>query len=90
MRKHTIALVLAAALAAAAAIAPALYAQDSPTMRHGMMGDHQMGGMMGTMSQMMPMRQMMGHCNNMMQNRGGGRPNEQWRRRSPTAPDEHG
>jgi hypothetical protein len=38
-------------------------------------------GMMGRTDRMMD------HCNAMMQSRGNGQPNEQWRRHAPTTPD---
>jgi len=82
MRKHSTALVLASALVAAIAAAPALYAEENqpPLSGHGMMGDENRGGgMMGMMNMMKQMSQMMDHCGTMMQSRGSGRPNDQWR-----------
>lgn len=58
--------------------------QSGSTMGRGMMNGT-MGGMMhGDMSQMME------HCNRMMQGTaegGTGRPNEQWRKEAPAAPE---
>jgi hypothetical protein len=59
-----------------------LYAEDAQTPS-GMMGRGMMG-MMGRTDRMMD------HCNAMMQSRGNGRPNEQWRKHAPTTPDENG
>jgi Spy/CpxP family protein refolding chaperone len=93
MRKYTTALVIAAALAATIAAVPALYAEGNqtpsgPMMRGGMMGDDNNGsGMMGMMKMMKQMSQMMDHCSNMMN---GNRPNEQWRKQSPSQPEKKG
>jgi hypothetical protein len=93
MRKYTTALVIAAALAATIAAIPALYDEDdqtpsAPMMRHGMMGDdNNRGGMMGMMKMTGQMSQMMDHCSNMMS---GSRPNEQWRKQSPSQPEKKG
>ena len=45
------------------------------------------GGMMGMMKMMRQMNEMMDHCNNMMSN---SRPNEQWRKTSPSQPEKRG
>ena len=93
MRKHTTALVIAAALAATIAAVPTLYADDNQTpsgsmMRGGMMGDDTNGdGMMGMMKMMKQMSQMMDHCSNMMSD---SRPNQQWRKKSPSQPEKKG
>ena len=91
MRKFTTTLLLASTLVASAMAAPLLYAQGSQQpsgsmMGHGMMGDKNTndGGMMGMMKQM---SEMMDHCNGMMSDR---RPNDQWRRTAPSAPDKSG
>ena len=87
MRKTTTTLLLAAALVAGAMAAPSLYGQPSDSMMgHGMMGDKNTDdrGMMGMMKQM---GEMIGHCNGMMSDR---RPNDQWRRNAPSAPDKSG
>ena len=87
MRKTTTTLLLAAALVAGAMAAPSLYGQPSDSMMgHGMMGDKNTNdrGMMGMMKQM---SEMMDHCNGMMSDR---RPNDQWRRTAPSAPDKSG
>jgi hypothetical protein len=87
MRKFTATFLLASTLLAGAMAAPSLYAQSSQQrsgsmMDHGMMGDQK--GMMGMMKQM---SEMMDHCNSMMGDR---RPNDQWRRNAPSAPDKRG
>jgi Spy/CpxP family protein refolding chaperone len=84
MRKYTTTLVLASALVALVAAAPALYAEHARTPSGPMMGR----GMMGMMGQM---DQMMDHCSTMMRNRGngGGRPNDQWRKHAPMTPDKN-
>ncbi len=93
MRKHTTALAIAAALAATVAAVPALYAEDNqtpsaPMMKDGMMGDDTNGdGMMGMMKMMKQMSQMMDHCSNMMSD---SRPNQQWRKKSPSQPEKKG
>jgi hypothetical protein len=46
-----------------------------------------MGGMMGMMRQM---SQMMDHCNKMMGDSDGGRPNENWRKDAPETPEKKG
>ncbi len=84
MRKHTKVLLIAAALIASLAVAPALLAHDS--RENGMMGHDGMmknGGMMGMMGSMM---RMMEHCNQMMQD-DSRLPNDQWRK-TPSTPGE--
>lgn len=88
MRKSLRTLIAAAALAASAALAPVLYAHDtaSPGEHDGSMTG---SGMMG-MNMMGQMGDMMDGCNRMMQGTtdgGAGKPNEQWRRDTPAAPD---
>lgn len=80
MRKSIKALAIASAVIAGLAVAPALYAHEES--RDSMMGS----GMMGQGSMMGQMSEMMEGCNRMMQsmNHGGsGRPNKQWREKSP-------
>ena len=91
MRKFTTTLLLVSTLVAGAMAAPLLYAQggqqpSGSMMGHGMMGDKNTNdrGMMGMMKQM---SEMMDHCNGMMSDR---RPNDQWRRNAPAAPDKGG
>ena len=88
MRKFTTTLLLVSTLVAGAMAAPLLYAQPSGSMMgHGMMGGkntNDKGGMMGMMKQM---SEMMDHCNSMMSDR---RPNDQWRRTAPSAPNKSG
>ena len=79
MTKPIKAFVLASAVVASMAVAPALYAHDSDRSAESMMGS----GMMGMMQQMSGM---MEGCSKMMQspNPGGSeRPNEQWRKQTP-------
>jgi hypothetical protein len=83
MCKHMTALVLASALVLAVLTAPVLYAKDAQAPFSGTIGRGMMG-MMGRMDRMMD------HCNAMMQSRGNGRPNEQWRKHAPTTPDKNG
>ena len=72
MRKSKLALLLAAAFVAVTAMSAIVYASDGSS--GSMMGSGMMGG------SMMGMSRMMGHCADMMQdNRGSGRPNDQWR-----------
>lgn len=99
MCKFTKTLLLAAILVAGGMAAPSLYAQgdqgpSGSMMGHGMMGDNSTkdgGGMMGDMPGMMKMMkqmsQMMDHCNNMMSD---SRPNDQWRKNSPSEPEQKG
>ena len=91
MRKFTTTLLLVSTLVAGAMAAPLLYAQggqqpSGSMMAHGMMGDKNTNdrGMMGMMKQM---SEMMDHCNGMMGDR---RPNEQWRKTSPSQPEKRG
>jgi hypothetical protein len=42
------------------------------------------------MNMMKQMPQMMDHCSGMMQSRGNGRPNDQWRKQAPPTPDKNG
>jgi hypothetical protein len=77
MRNYTIALVLASAFIASVTAGPALYANEGQmrsgsTMHRGMMGMMRQGS------------QMMDHCMGMM---GGSRPNDQWWKQAPAAPD---
>ena len=86
MRKSTTALLLSSILYAGVMTAPALFAQGShetpgSMMGHGMMRDKNAkdeGGMMGMMKQS---GQMMDHCSNMMNDN---RPNDQWRKNTPS------
>lgn len=98
MRKLTKALLPASILAAGVMTASSLYAQgdeDSPgsMMGRGMMGDKSskdekgMGDMMGMMKMMKQRSQMMDHCNNMMSD---DRPNDHWRKDSPSGPEKKG
>ena len=80
MRKYTTVLPLASAVVAAVAAAPLLYAEESQTPAGSMRGR-------GMMKMMPQMSDMMDHCNSMMS---GGRPNDQWRRNAPSAPDKRG
>ena len=91
MRRTTTTLLLASTLAAGAMAAPSLYGQSDhqpsgSMMGHGMMGDKNTNdrGMMGMMKQM---SEMMDHCNNIMSN---SRPNERWRKSSPSQPEKRG
>jgi len=82
MRKNLKTLLVASALAAGLAAAPAIYAHDSDGAGSSMTGR----GMMGQMSSMME------NCSQMMQAMMGdegepARPNEQWRNRSPRQPN---
>ena len=78
---------LAAAIVVATIAAQTLYAQDSSASRHRMMDGDPARGTMGITKMMRQMSGMMDHCSSMMHNRSTGRPNDQWRRRAPTAPD---
>lgn len=85
MRKQTKILLIASALVASLAAAPALLARDSHDHRmmgrgDGMMGNGGMMGMMGSMTRMME------HCGRMMGDNSR-QPNDQWRK-PPSAPDE--
>lgn len=80
MGKYKLTLLVAAVLFALTPVAATVYAQNSDGASGSMMGRGMMGrGMMG--GGMMGSRNgMMGHCGGMMRgDRGGGRPNEQWR-----------
>jgi len=97
MRMHLRTLALGAAIVAALAAAPALYAQTYPSMSHGsMMGEGAMGSMMSRMMNMMgmsgDMSRMMENCGQMMQAMNGDhrRPNDQWRSPEPEQPAPHG
>lgn len=84
MRKEPKVPLIASALVASLAAAPALLAQDGRD--HGMMGPDGMmknGGMMGMMGSMM---RMMEHCSQTM-GADSRRPNDQWRK-APSAPSE--
>jgi hypothetical protein len=87
MRLNTLAFFTALALGLAAA--PALYAHESGKPGGSMMGPGMMGGDM--MNMMGQMGQMMDHCNKMMQgatdDHGSGKPNDQWRKDTPTTPE---
>jgi hypothetical protein len=94
MRNLTTALLLGSVLVAGAIAAPSLYAEDQQpsgsTMEHGMMGNKggkDGSGMMGMMKMMRQMSEMMDHCGNMMSD---SRPNDQWRKKSPSQPDKKG
>jgi len=76
MRNTKRTLALAGVSLAAMIAAPALNAHETA------------GSMMGGRNMMARMDRMMGHCSTMMQ--GGSddnRPNDQWRKRSPSTPD---
>ncbi len=95
MRNLKRTLALALVLLGALAAAPALYADDSHGSHGSMMDRGMMGrsGMMGGhgMGMMNQMRQMMDQCGAMMQGGSrGDRPNDQWRRQTPTTPDKDG
>ncbi|MBI2735963.1 MAG: hypothetical protein HYX38_05345 [Rhodospirillales bacterium] len=94
MRTNLKTLLGTAAIVAALAGGPAVYAyaetqnqeRSDDMMGHG--GMMSQDGMMGMMNMMGQMSQMMETCNNMMQsmNQGGsGKPNEQWRKSAPEA-----
>jgi hypothetical protein len=94
MRNLATALLLGSVLLAGAIAAPTLYAEDQQpsgsTTENGMMGNRDGkdgGGMMGMMKMMRQMSEMMDHCNNMMSN---SRPNERWRKNSPSQPEKRG
>ncbi len=92
MRNLATALLLGSVLLAGVA-APTLYAEDQQpsgsTTENGMMGNQggKDRGRMGMMKMMRQMSEMMDHCSNMMSN---SRPNEQWRKNSPTQPEKRG
>jgi hypothetical protein len=84
MRKSNLALLLAAALFIVVATSAMVYARDSDDTSRSMMSGGMMGGrhMMGT-------SRTAGHCGGMMGNdRGSGRPNDQWRDGRSPAPDD--
>ena len=94
MRKSQ-ALFIALALVGELALAPALYAEESSTPQnsHDSMMTPGMGddGMMNMMRDMSQTGDMMDHCSQMMD--GGmdgdsGKPNEQWRKKTPASPDD--
>jgi len=94
MRNLTTALLLGSVLLAGAIAAPTLYAEDQrpsgSTTENGVMGNRDGkdgGGMMGIMKMMRQMSGMMDHCGNMMSD---SRPNERWRKKSPTQPEKKG
>jgi len=83
MRKIKIILAATAAALLATAMAPVL-AHDSDEKPNSMTK----GGMMGGRNMMGQANGMMG-CGSMMQgNRGGSRPNDQWRKDAPAAPSD--
>jgi hypothetical protein len=82
MRNLTTAVLLGSVLVAGVMVAPSLYAQSAGN-EDGKDG----GGMMGMMRMMRQMGQMMDHCNNMMSD---SRPNEQWRKNSPSQLEKKG
>ncbi|KAB2916386.1 MAG: hypothetical protein F9K29_11610 [Hyphomicrobiaceae bacterium] len=79
MRKHWKTLAVASAVAASALAATALYADTRHQGRDSMMGR----GMMGMMGQQSGM---MDHCAQMM-GAGTAKPNEQWKKEAPKAPE---
>jgi Spy/CpxP family protein refolding chaperone len=84
MRNTRRLLSLAAVFTAVTAVPAALYAQQP----HGPSGSMMRGGMMGGGQMMERMGGMMDHCGAMMQGGSrGDRPNDQWRRNPPTAPN---
>lgn len=94
MLDHLKPVAAAAVLIAGLAVAPILYANDAKTPEHDQstMGQAMKGhgGMMNMMGQK---NQMMDHCAEMMQGAMGDsadRPNEQWRKQAPKAPEKNG
>lgn len=84
MRNIRRTLALAAVSVVVLAVPAALYAQEL----HAPSGSMMRGGMMGGGQMMERMSRMMDHCGAMMQGGyRGDRPNDQWRRNPPTAPD---
>jgi hypothetical protein len=90
MRNLTKGFLLVSIIVTSVVASPALYATQSDQepsgsmMGHGMMGHgdtNRGGGMMGMGKMMKQTSQMMDHCSNMMSN---DRPNDQWRRNSPS------
>jgi hypothetical protein len=91
MHKRNGILAVASILIAGVAAGSALYAQDTGGSSHSMTGPHGMmghGGMTGMANMMPRASRMTGHCGSMMQ--GGNRPNDQWRRQDPSAPEKKG
>jgi hypothetical protein len=94
MRKSNLALLLAAALFTVIATSAMVYARDSDDtsrsmMSGGMMSGGMMGGGMMGGGHMMGMSRTAGHCGDMMVNdRGSGRPNDQWRDGRSPAPND--
>lgn len=84
MRKKMKVLLIASALAASFAAAPALLAHDGRD--HGLMGRGGMMGNGGMMGMMGSMKRMMEHCSQMM-GADARQPNDQWRK-APSAPSE--
>ena len=87
MRNSMKELLAVCALVASVAMASALYAADSRSSET-QNGTKTGSGMMNMMQQMSGM---MDHCSQMMQGmtgNGTGKPNEQWRKGAPAAPDE--
>lgn len=88
MRKITTMALLGSILFGGAALAASLDAKDKGSpgsmMGRGTVGDGESGGMMKMMQQM---TRMVDHCNGMMSD---SRPNDQWRKKAPTEPDQRG
>ena len=85
MRTNLKTLLGAAAVTAALAGTPALYAY-ADTQNQGQSGGMMQGGQGGMMNMMGQMNEMMESCNKMMQSMhqgGSGKPNEQWRENAP-------
>lgn len=95
MRKLATSLWLAFALVAALITAPTLYAQDGQARSGTMMGPGMMddesanndGGMMGMIKMMKGMSRMINHCNSAMSDT---RPNDQWRKNTPSESERNG
>ena len=91
MRNLATALLLGSVLLAGAIAAPTLYAEDQKpsgsTTENGMMGNRDGKDGRGMMGMMKQMSEMMDHCNGMIGDR---RPNEQWRKTSPSQPEKRG
>jgi hypothetical protein len=89
MRKSNLALLLAAALFTVVATSAMVYARDSDDTSRSMMSGGMMGGGMMGGRHMMGTSRTAGHCGDMMGNdRGSGRPNDQWRDGRSPAPDD--
>jgi hypothetical protein len=86
MRNFTTALLLGSVLVAGAIAAPTLYARDQKPSGGNEDGNDG-GGMMSMMMGMMSGMRHMGHCGGVMSD---GRPNERWRRNSPSPSDSKG